>query len=332
MDLPTVPVTSKRILIVENEDRVRKIIAKTLEIEGYTVHQAHDANQAVRYLQQIRPDLLISDIDMPAAQPSQNGMNFYQTVRNNPSWTAIPFIFITRHHNAQDIQRARELGVEDYLPKPIDPEILVRIVHARLLRSAELQIALIDQAYLETIEVLANTVEGRDPYTHGHIGRVSMYAQWLAEALGWPAEQLRTLAFGARLHDIGKIVVPDQILKKPGDLTAEEWEMMKQHPRAGGKILMGILHLKDALNYVLYHHERWDGSGYPHGLCGRDIPIEGRVLAIADVFDALTTARPYHPARPPSDLLTYLNLRSGTENDPHLVPIFIETMDQKLRI
>jgi putative two-component system response regulator len=222
--------------------------------------------------------------------------------------------------------------VEDFLPKPLDPENLVRIVHARLLRSAELQIALIDQAYLETIEVLANTVEGRDPYTHGHIGRVSTYAQWMAEAMGWPKEQVRTLQFGARLHDIGKIVIPDHILKKPGDLSPDEWELMKQHPAAGGKILRDIKHLKDALNYVLYHHERWDGSGYPFGLAGRAIPLEGRLLAIADVFDALTTDRPYHPARPRAEVLNYLHERAGADFDPDLAPIFIHVVDAQMRI
>jgi putative two-component system response regulator len=222
--------------------------------------------------------------------------------------------------------------VEDFLTKPPDEDSLVRIVHARLLRSAELQVALIDQAYLETIEVLANTVEGRDPYTHGHIGRVSMYAGWLAEGLEWPKEQMRSLAFGARLHDIGKIVVPDHILKKPGGLTPDEWELMRQHPSAGGKILRDITHLKDALNYVLYHHERWNGSGYPHGLAGREIPIEGRLLAIADVFDALTSDRPYHPARPRAEVLRYLHERAGTEFDPDLVPIFIHVLEDQMRI
>ncbi len=327
MDFPTIPITSKRILVVEDDGHLRERIVKTLEIEGYTVQQASDLATAVRYLQQLRPDLIISDMNIPGS----NGAGFYQMVRGDPNWTTIPFILLAEGKKQKEIQIARDLGVEDYLPKPIDFDSLVRIVHTRLLRSAELQIALIDQAYLETIEVLANTVEGRDPYTHGHIGRVSMYAQWLAEALEWPKEQMRTLAFGARLHDIGKIVVPDHILKKPGDLTPEEWELMKQHPIAGGKILSNIKHLQDALNYVLYHHERWDGSGYPHGLAGRDIPIEGRLLAIADVYDALTTDRPYHPARPRSEVIQYLNLRAGVHFDPDLTPIFIQALEDRTR-
>ncbi len=326
MDLPTIPMISKRVLIVDDDNRSRKTISKQLEIEGYTVFQAQNSSAALRYVQQFTPDLIISDVSVPGS----NGSEFYRVVRQ--TWTTIPFILLISKGDTRAIQRGREMGVEDYLVKPVDGDNLVRIVHARLLRSAEIQVALIDQAYLETVEVLANTVEGRDPYTHGHIGRVAMYAEWLAEALGWPKEQLRILAFGARLHDIGKIIIPDHILKKPGDLTTDEWELMKQHPTAGARILSNIKHLNNAVNYVLYHHERWDGSGYPSGLKGRDIPMEGRLLAIADVYDALTTDRPYHPARPRSEVIHYLKSRAGVQFDPDLVPIFEKVLERRSRM
>lgn len=327
MDLPTIPIASKKILIVDNDNEVRGAIAKVLEIEGYTVYQSQDGTIALKYIEQITPDLIISDINLQ----NPNGTEFYKIVRQNPNWTAIPFIFLTSDPSPEAIQRGKELGVEDFLIKPIEPNSLARIVSARLLRAAELQIALIDTAYLETITVLANTVEGRDPYTHGHIDRVTMYTQWLAEDLEWPNENMRILAFGARLHDIGKIVVPDQILTKPGNLNEEEWELMKRHPVEGSKILNNIHHLKPAVNYVLYHHERWDGSGYPQGLAGRDIPIEGRILAISDVYDALSTTRPYHPALPQYKVMEYLNTHAGVQFDPDLVPIFIEAIDKRTR-
>jgi putative two-component system response regulator len=327
MDLPTIPINNKRIMVVENDLYVRQQVAQTLEIEGYSVQQAHDGAMAIKYMDRLTPDLIISDIRLACLEDK----DFYHAVRQNQNWTAIPFIFLISSGSPEEVQRGRELGVEDYLAKPVDPDLLARIVNARLLRSAELQIALIDQAYLETINVLANTVEGRDPYTHGHVERVAIYSQWLAEALDWPKENLRILAFGARLHDIGKIIIPDHILKKPGDLTPEEWELMKQHPIAGAKILNNIKHLRTAVAYVLYHHERWDGSGYPHQLGGREIPIEGRLLAIADVYDALTTARPYHPARPRSEALRYLNRGAGAYFDPDLVPIFIEALNDRMR-
>jgi putative two-component system response regulator len=328
MDIPTLPLTRKRILVVEAESRAADTIVKSLEIEGYNVLRVADAPAALRFMQQLRPDLILAD----SHTASVNGTNLYASIRGHPQWTTIPFILLADRHHLNEIQQAKEQGVEDYLLKPVDAGSLARIVHARLLRSAELQIALIDQAYLETIEVLANTVEMRDPYTHGHIGRVSMYARWLAEAMSWPEDQLRMLAFGSRLHDIGKVIVPDQILKKPGDLTLEEWDMMKQHPVAGAKIVGSIKHLKDATNYVLYHHERWDGSGYPYGLQGREIPVEGRLLAIADVYDALTTDRPYHPAQPRPEVTRYLEQYAGVLFDPDMVPFFVQALEEKTRL
>lgn len=322
------PLASKHILIVEDSDQIRKLLAQALEIEGYSVVQARDGAVGLRYLQQLAPDLILTDFSMP----NMSGVEFYQAVRANPMWGAIPFIFLTAQEAPEEIEQTKELGVEDYLVKPVDPQHLVKVVNARLLRAAELRAALIDQAYLETIKVLANTIEGRDPYTHGHVERVTIYAQWLAEALEWPQENLRMLAFGARLHDIGKIAIPDHILNKRGGLTPEEWEMMRQHPIRGAKILQNIKHLQPAIPYVLYHHERWDGSGYPHGLKGRDIPIEGRLLAIVDVYDALTTARPYHPARPRHEVYRHLTSGAGTLFDPDLVPLFLEALQKRARI
>ncbi len=327
MDFPTLPITAKRILVVDSDTRSRKKSAQALEIEGYEVFQAENGNEAQRFLERISPDLIVSDINTPGG----NGADFYQVVRNHAAWTTIPFIFFVTKGRSAELQRAQETGVEDVIFKPIESGNLARIVHARLMRSAELKYAFIDQAYLETVEVIASTVEGRDAYTHGHIGRVSLYLQWLAEAMDWPADKMRILAFGARLHDIGKIVIPDHILKKPGDLTAEEWEEMKKHPIAGAKIINKISFLKPAVNYILYHHERWDGSGYPHGLVGREIPLEGRMLAIADVFDALTTDRPYHPACTRGEALQFLVQQAGVKFDPDLVPIFVKAVEERMR-
>jgi putative two-component system response regulator len=327
MNLPTLPISGKIILVVDDNVEMREVIVRALEIEGYTVVQAANGQVAMEILQRISPELILSDINMP----EMDGLEFYRALRNNPNWVAIPFIFLTANTSHAEIQTARELGVEDYLIKPIAHDELVKIVNARLLRSAELQIAYINQAYLETVKVLANTIETRDPYTHGHVERVATYARWLANALSWPAENMRMLEFGSRLHDIGKIIVPDHILKKPGQLTPEEWSLMKQHTEAGAKILRGISHLQIITPYVLHHHERWDGSGYPHGLKGREIPLEGRLLAIADVYDALTSARPYHPARSHRDVIRYLQIRSGTHFDPDLSAIFIQVLEKKAK-
>ena len=314
------PRSGKKILIVEDNEDLRQVIAGTLELEGYVALQAENGHAAMAILQRATPDLILSDVNMPR----MNGIEFYQALRKNPRWLPIPFIFLTANDSPVDIRAGRALGVEDYLTKPIETADLLAVVNARLLRVLEVEVAQIGQAYLETVNVLANTIEGRDAYTHGHVERVAAYSRPLAEALGWAPEHLRTLEFGARLHDIGKIVVPDSVLNKASSLSNDEWAIMKQHPAAGARILREISHLQVTLPYVLFHHERWDGSGYPHGLKGKDIPIEGRLLAVADVYDALTTARPYHPARDSYEVCRFLQTNAGRLFDPNIVDLFVK--------
>lgn len=313
----------KHILLVEDSSEMRHTLARTLEAERYQVAQVENGLAALTALQQFTPDLIISDINMPA----MSGIELYQAIRQNPQWVVIPFIFLTANSAPEEVRWGRALGVEDYLTKPVDNADLLATVHGRLLRRAEIEVAQIGRAYLETVNVLANTIEGRDVYTHGHVERVARYARALAEGLGWTADHLQTLEFGARLHDIGKISIPDQILNKPSKLTEAEWDIMRQHPVMGAKILREITHLHATLPYVLYHHERWDGLGYPKGLQARDIPIEGRLLAIVDVYDALTSERPYHPPRPHAEVLLYLQANAGKLFDPHLVPVFVRVME-----
>lgn len=327
MQRPTIPVPSKKVLIVEDNKDVREGIAKYLQIENYMVLQAGDGVDALKLLDNFTPDIIVSDINMPR----MDGIELYKSVRQKNQWITIPFLFLTADNSPQSIRLGRELGVEDYLTKPIRPKDLVNTISARLLRSAEVEVAHIGLAYLETVKVLANAIEGRDKYTRGHVDRVTQYALWTAEELRWSSSQIRTLEFGARLHDIGKVIVPDYILNKTTKLTDEEWMLMKEHPVAGVKILEGISHLQKTKPYILHHHERWDGSGYPDGLKGRDIPIEARLLAIADVYDAITSARPYHPARPYLEVLKFLELSAGTHFDPDLVPIFVKVIERNPR-
>jgi len=258
--------------------------------------------------------------------PGLNGVDFYKMVRKDTRWITIPFIFLTAYDAPEEIQAGRMLGVEDYVTKPIDYNELVKIINARLLRSAEVEVAHIHQSYLETVKVLANSIEGRDPFTYEHVERVAAYARRLAKALEWPERHLRILEFGDRLHDIGKVVIPDEILKKSGKLTEDEWNLMKGHPEAGARMVQEISHLRETIPYILYHHERWDGSGYPYGIRGKEIPIEGRLMAIVDVYDALRTARPYHPARSHGEVVRYLRSKSGHEFDKDLVEIFLQTL------
>lgn len=180
-------------------------------------------------------------------------------------------------------------------------------------------------AHLQTVLMLANVIETRDPYTAGHVERVRRLALSLGFALGWDSEEIILLEFGAILHDIGKIVVPRTVLRKTGPLTEEEWELMHQHPDAGARMLEGVDHLKAAIPYILHHHEWWNGCGYPNGLGGEEIPPQGRMLAIVDAFDAMTTNRPYHASMTAREAFAEIERMKGVYFDPHMADVFMKS-------
>jgi putative two-component system response regulator len=254
-----------------------------------------------------------------------NGYELLEAVRVMPEGITVPFLFLSARTERSDVDRARSLGVDDYLFKPFEAPELINAVRARLDRRRVIELFDTRAAHLQTVIMLANVIETRDPYTAGHLERVRRLALNLAFALNWNTEDIAILEFGAILHDIGKIVVPSQVLKKTGPLTKEEWKLMRQHPEVGAKMLEGVDHLKAAVPYVLNHHEWWNGSGYPGGLKGEKIPREGRLLAIADAFDAMTTNRPYHSSMPAADALDELARYRGIYFDPDMVDAFIQT-------
>ncbi len=180
------------------------------------------------------------------------------------------------------------------------------------------------KSYFQTIKALANAIEARDRYTAGHTDRVYRFAKVIARKMGWNMTRLAQLKTGCLLHDIGKIGVPDAILNKPEFLTDYERNIMMKHPEMGARILKSIPFLEEIIPYILYHHERFDGQGYPFGLKGKDIPVEGRLLAVVDTFDAITSDRPYRPGRPPEAALEELAIHSGTQFDPDIVKIFMK--------
>ncbi len=310
-----------KILLVEDDSPLLEVLQSILEGEGYAVFPSVNGKQALDQFVLHKPDLIVSDIMMP----EMNGYELLECVRSMPDGITVPFLFLSARTERSDVDRARSLGVDDYLFKPFDAPELINAVKARLDRRRVIELFDTRVAHLQTVIMLANVIETRDPYTAGHLERVRRLAINLSFALNWNTEDIAILELGAILHDIGKIVVPSQVLKKTGPLDKEEWVLMRQHPEAGAKMLEGVDHLKAAVPYVLNHHEWWNGSGYPAGLKELKIPREGRLLAIVDAFDAMTTNRPYHNSMAASEAMEELARFRGIYFDPEMVDAFLQT-------
>ena len=307
-----------KILLAEDDSGLRSMISLLLEMKGFEVIPFPNGKLALEAYPSVSPDLIISDISMPAL----DGFGLLEGVRKYPNGAVVPFLFLSARSEQEDVNSARKLGADDFLFKPFAPDDLINAVRQRLDRRRILEQFDTHQAHLQTITLLANVIEARDQYTRGHVDRVCEFALELGKALNWSSYALSVLEYGAVLHDIGKIMVPEAILNKPAKLTPEEQEIMQGHVKAGARIIEGVSHLEEARPYILYHHEKWDGSGYPEGLKGLAIPPEGRILAIVDVFDALTSDRPYHRGVPAEAAFKFLNDESGKYFDPVMVETF----------
>ena len=279
-----------RILVVDDQPSIAGLMSQLLTIRGYNVVTASNAEQAEAEVRHQPPDLILSDVMMPG----KSGYDFCRSLKENPATRLIPFVLITGLSDSSDRVRGIEAGADDFLNKPVLAEELIARVKS-LLRLKEFT----DE--LETADSVLCTlgliVEGRDPYTEGHCERLSLHAADLGRHLGMDEDSLLALKRGGYLHDIGKIAVPDEILKKGSDLTPAEWDVMKMHPITGENICKPLHSLRLVLPIIRHHHEHSDGSGYPDGLTASDIPVLPRVLQVVDVYDALRTARSYKPAQ-----------------------------------
>jgi putative two-component system response regulator len=306
------------ILLVEDSEVLRQGLKSLLEQENYAVVTGGNGIEALEHLKIVTPDLILADILMP----EMDGYALFEAIRSRPEWISIPFIFLTARRERKHILAGKRLGAEDYLLKPISPDDLLTAIRARLGRSQQLLFAQIQESYETSLIMLANAIEVRDPYTRGHVERVMNYAQTIAEYLGWSQVEINNLRFGSILHDIGKIHISEEILTKPGSLSDDEWIEMKKHPEMGAELIKDIHYLQSAIPVILYHHERWNGRGYPHGLKEEKIPVIARIVAIADSFDAMTTIRPYRKELTPEQAYQEVLTGSGTQYDPLIVETF----------
>jgi putative two-component system response regulator len=286
--------------------------------------------------------IVITDYEMPG----MNGIDFIQAVRRIPGLANVPTVMITAFDQRSLRREALEAGATDFLGKPADPfEIRARVTNllalstahrvqrehaAQLTREVAAAVALVEEREREILSTLMRAAENRDSETGDHIARVSAYTGLIAEALGLAPADCRLLSLAAAMHDVGKIAIPDAILLKPGPLTTEERREMELHAERGRRILGGSASpvMKLAAEIAASHHERWDGKGYPYGLKGDAIPLSGRMVAVADVFDALTTERPYKQAWLPEKAHAHLVENAGAHFDPRVVEAFLSQWSQ----
>jgi putative two-component system response regulator len=304
------------LLVVEDDPAMLIALRDILENAGYIILTAENGQEALKVLSNSKPELILSDIAMPV----MDGFDLLEAVRQRPSGATIPFIFLTARGTREDIFTGKSLGVDDYITKPVTSKELLSAVRARLQRADEFAMMAQLLAAKDSLRVLANAIENK----RYHVERVNDYAQAIAKELKWDDSHRDALEFGAILHDIGQVRVPEAILLKAGPLTEEEWDEMRKHPEEGARMIDGIPYLAPAIPIVLHHHERWDGTGYPHRLSGEAIPIEARVLAVADTFDAMTSDRHYRKALEPNVAYDEIIRQVNRQFDPRMVEAFLK--------
>jgi putative two-component system response regulator len=334
------PLLPKQSILVVDDTPENITILSDVLAKDYRIRVATSGEKALKIVYSDEPpDLILLDIMMPGL----SGLEICRRLKANPDRRRIPIIFVTAMSSTEDEQRGLELGAVDYITKPISPPIVKARVRTHLAlydQSRELERMVLQRTHelmttrQQIIRRLGRAAEFKDNETGNHVLRMSHYARLIAEAHGLGDEAASIIFNTAPMHDIGKIGIPDSILLKPGKLNAEEWKIMHQHPIMGAEIIGKHDNelLETSRIIALTHHEKWDGSGYPRRLKGEDIPLEGRIVAIADVFDALVSVRPYKPAFVLEDALKLMDRQTGSHFDPQLMAAFHSILPQILRI
>jgi putative two-component system response regulator len=331
MNFPDDPV----VLIVDDNEASRQTLAALLLPDAYRVHFAANGPEALTLAADLWPDVILLDQMMPG----MTGVEVCQRIRQNPDLAEIPVVFVTALDDRETRLEAFRAGADDVVTKPVDRvEVRMRVRNiTRLNRYRNLvqsredvhrMLAELESAYDATIRGWAQALEFRDAETRGHSDRVTQWAMTLAARLGFDSAGLQEVWRGAQLHDIGKMGVPDSILLKPGPLTPEERREMERHPTLARDLIEPIAYLAGSIHIPYSHHERWDGNGYPQGLRGEEIPLAARLFSVVDVFDALTSDRPYRRAWSLSRTLAYIRDEAGRQFDPMCVDTFLALVEE----
>ncbi|HEV3220319.1 MAG TPA: HD domain-containing phosphohydrolase [Candidatus Acidoferrales bacterium] len=338
----------EHILVVDDEEAIREVVTTLLEAQGYSCTAASNGKVALQYLNGKSPDLVLSDMVMP----EMDGMKLLEWIHAHDK--DIPVIMVTAMHDLSTALEAMRRGAYDYILKPFEKDQLflgVRraLEHRKLLvenrryqqeleklvedRTAQLRGALeqLERSYDDTLEALGGALDLRDAETEGHCKRVTAFSLAICKVMRVETEKLHEIARGAFLHDIGKMAIPDHILRKPGPLSAEEQEVMRTHCVIGHEMLSRVPFLRGVAGIVLAHQERFDGTGYPRGLKGEEIPLGARIFAVADTLDAMTSDRPYRAALSLEEAKAEIRRCTGTQFDPRVVEAFLSIPDDTWR-
>ena len=323
----------KKLLVVDDETTVRELLAEGLDMFGYEPLTAAHAAEAFEIVQRGDVDMVLTDIEMPG----EDGMELLARIKRHAE--DLDVVMVTGVVDTQTAIRAIRQGACDYLTKPFNLDE-VQIVIERTLEKRRLieenrahqehleelvaeRTQQLRDSYESTLQALVTALDFRDNETQGHSSRVVEYAVMVAQAMGVVEPDMTTIRWGAILHDVGKIGVPDQVLLKPGKLDTDEWETMRKHPEMGYRMLQHIAFLQPALDIVFCHQERYDGTGYPRGLQGEEIPLGARIFSVVDTFDAMTSDRPYRAALTIQDAREEILEFSGTQFDPEVAEAFL---------
>lgn len=314
-------------LLVVDDEPVNLGVMRSVLGSEYKLVFARSGAEALSAAARHRPALVLLDVRLP----DLDGFEVCRRLKRDPAMAEVPVIFVTALSDAADETAGFDAGGVDFIVKPVSPPVVRARVrtHLQLVHAGRLE-----ASYLEALQMLGKAGEYNDNDTGLHIWRMAAYARALALAAGWSPERAQLLEQAAPMHDLGKVGIPDQLLKKPGKLDADEWVTMRRHCEIGAGILScghaPVFEL--AAEVALSHHERWDGSGYPRGLAGEAIPQSGRIVAIADVFDALSMKRPYKEPWSVDRILAEIARSAGSHFDPDLVRLFLDNTDQMLAI
>lgn len=344
-----------KVLIVDDSEPDRSILRHTFQAHNCETIEAEDGKEGLAMAAAQRPDLIISDALMPVL----DGFAFLRTIKADDTLCDIPFVFYSAVYTGRDEEKlARSQGAEAFLVKPLEPEVLWREVQALLksrtgveivpspsgvgeeeqylreyshvvVAKLEEKVKELEDLFIRMVRVLVNLLDAKSPWTMGHSERVAEIAVKIGQKMGLDENRINTLHLGALLHDIGKIGTYDTLLDKLTALTEEEYAIVKGHPDRGADALAEINQLKDVIPLIRYHHENFDGSGYPRNLDHDAIPLAARIISVADAFDSMTVTRPYHDALGSEYAVEELRRCAGSQFDPDVVKAFIQVLEHK---